>query len=94
MLEALPRVPLISPPLLRLLLLLLLLLLCGGCVLQVAVLLQLLEQLRRKPMFRLFVLAPAASVVFDTDHGEQAYNRIVPLPLGLDNLQVSWSLRI
>eukprot|EP00775_Hariotina_reticulata_P010776 gene10776-10932_t len=54
---------------------------------QVAVLLQLLEQLRRKPMFRLFVLAPAASAVFDTAQGEQAYNRMVPLPLGLDNLQ-------
>lgn len=38
--------------------------------------------------YRLFVTAPNPRAVYESAQGRRAYNRVIPLPLGLDNIQV------
>jgi hypothetical protein len=57
------------------------------CV-QVARLLHALDRLASRKMFRLFRKAPNPTDVYDSSEGRHAYNRVIPLPLGLDDIQV------
>jgi hypothetical protein len=59
----------------------------SSCV-QVARLLHALDRLASRKMFRLFRKAPNPTDVYDSSEGRHAYNRVIPLPLGLDDIQV------
>lgn len=56
---------------------------------QVARLLHVLDRMRHSSKYRAFIKAPPPDAVFETDEGDQVYNRVIPLPIGLQNVQVS-----
>jgi hypothetical protein len=51
------------------------------------------ERLGAGSKYRLFKTAPSPKAVYESSQGRQAYNRIIALPLGLDNIQVGGSDR-
>eukprot|EP00879_Flechtneria_rotunda_P005636 GHRR01005933.1.p1 GENE.GHRR01005933.1~~GHRR01005933.1.p1 ORF type:complete len:866 (+),score=436.33 GHRR01005933.1:2331-4928(+) len=53
---------------------------------QAAYLLHTLQRLSVRPACKIFASAPEADQVYDTTEGPRAYNRIVPLPLGIQNI--------
>jgi hypothetical protein len=63
------------------------------CCVQVARLLHALDRLASRKMFRLFRTAPPPTAVYDSSEGRHAYNRVIPLPLGLEDIQVSACLQ-
>lgn len=57
---------------------------------QVAHLLQTVDQLRWR-QYKFFNAPPSPRAKFVSQHVVRAYNRVIPLPLGLANIQVSKS---
>ena len=61
--------------------------------LQAAHMLRTVERLRAR-QYKFFGAPPSPDAVFRTPGGVRAYNRIIPLPRGLDIIEVCLGLRV